>query len=143
MADIINLADRRKQLDIQPPTIKQLTEKCIDEISHNWEKFARGNRLNDYFMQSVFNWTSPGIDYLSDINALSQIELKINLTLALLAPGAAGKSQLGWIAGFTINSNRIETPFMLSEAYARCFNILLFLKLRRELTQHGIIIEQI
>lgn len=140
MANVINIADRRKAPS-EKPTIEELAEACVDEISTNWERFARSNRLNDYFMNSVPTWTVPGVDYLTDLNALSLIETKVGLSLELASPGSAGEAQLGWIAAFKLNGTRVMTPFMLSEAYARCFNILMFLKLGRELTQQGIHIE--
>ena len=140
MADnIINLADHRKVP--QGRTIEELAVECSEEISGNWERFARNNRLSDYFTQSTPSWSDPKGNYLSDLNALSVIESKINIVMALCSPGSNGASQIGWIASFKLNTVRVETPLMLSEAYARCFNILLFLKLGRELTQAGIPIE--
>lgn len=135
MAEIISFADHRKP---EKPTFLQVAVRCQDEIATNWEKFAKGNQLNDFFVSSVPSWTKEGVNYLSDLNALSQIENKIKLLVQISAPGTLDKQQLGWVAAFTINDTKIETPFMFSEAYARCFNILLFLKLGRELTQNGI-----
>jgi len=135
MADVINLADRRKAA---PPTIQELAKTCTEEIQGNWERFARNNRLNDYFVQSCPTWTQPNVDYLSDLNALSVIEGKINLNVLVTAPGVSAPDQVGWLALFKINGLSVGTPPMFSEAYARCFNILLFLKLGREMTLAGI-----
>jgi hypothetical protein len=134
MADIISFADHHKKVK---PTLEQLAATSLDEISTNWEKFARNNHLNDYFISNISLWVLPNVNYLTDLNALSQIEAKIKLALELRAPSQSNK-QIGWVASFIMNGIRIETPFMFSEAYARCFNILLFLKLSRELMQHGI-----
>ena len=141
MADIITLADHRKKPE-EKLTIEQLASECVAAIAGDWERFARNNRLNDYFLQHTPQWTREKVDYLSDLSALSVIENKIGLGLYLVSPEAsASTSQLGWVAGFKLNGVRFETPPMAFEAYARCFNILLFLKLGRELTQNGIPIE--
>lgn len=137
-AEVINMADRRKPVIIEKPSVEQLAHECCDEIAGNWERFARNNRLNDYFVQSVPLWTTTGVDYLSDLNALSVIESKINLGVLISAPGVSNPNQIGWLAIFKMNDVNVGTPPMFSEAYARCFNILLFLKLGRELTQAGI-----
>lgn len=134
MADIISLDDRRKKPAAQP-TIREIADDCTEDILGNWEKFARNNSLNDYFIQCTPSWSQPSINYVSDLNALSAIETKIDINLAIFGPGHL-EGQLGWMAGFKINDHLITTPgIMLSEAYARCFNILLFLKLCRTMTQ--------
>jgi len=136
MADILQFPPPKKRPEL--PTVAQLALDCSEEIDGNWEKFARNNRLNDYFVQSVPSWTQPTVDYLSDLNALSLIESKIGLNIGLFGPQTIDESQIGWLANFKINGIPVGTPFMMSEAYARCFNILLFLKLRREMTTLGI-----
>lgn len=139
MADIIDMFSRRKALP-EIPSVEELAAKCVDEISENWERFAKNNRLNDYFLTSVPVWALPQVNYLSDLNAISSVENKINLSLFLNAPGTSANSKLGWVASSQINGVKVETPVMVCEAYARCFNILLFLKLGRELTNHGLTI---
>ncbi len=131
MADIISLNDRRRKPE--RPTVPALASDCAEEISASWERFARNNRLNEYFAQCTPSWSQSGVNYLSDLNALSLIEGRIGLGLTLLAPGTVDVSQLGWIAGFRVAGVPVTTPFMVTEAYARCFNILLFLKIAREL----------
>lgn len=128
MADVIDMAAHRKA---NAPTFEQLVLKCTEEISENWERFARNNRLSDYFIQSTPAWTEDGVDYLSDLNAISLLEKKINLLPTI-------RVKTGWIAEFEVRDVAVQTPPMFTEQYARCFNILLFLKLGRELTQAGI-----
>lgn len=137
MADVIDMFDRRKRT-VEKPSLQELATRCSEEISENWERFARNNRLNDFFLSSTPVWALPQVNYLSDLNAISVLENKIHLALLLNAPGTAGASQIGWVAAFEIEGHRIETPYMMCEAYARCFNILLFLKLGHELTHHGL-----
>ena len=140
MADVINLSDHRKP-SVEQPTIGQIAAECSEEIAGNWEKFARNNRLNDYFVSSTPSWSLNNTNYLADLNALALIESKINIVISVCAPGHSGVSQLGWVSTFNINGTKVSTPFMVCEAYSRCFNILLFLKVGRALTQRGIPIE--
>ena len=137
LAEIIDLAAHRKQLE-KKPTLEELAVTCAEEISENWQRFAKNNRLNDYFRQSAPSFTKDDLNYLQDLNAISSIELRLNLTMTLNAPQSIDSSQLGWIAHFKIGNAFVSTPFMPFETYARCFNILLFLKLSRELTTRGI-----
>ena len=137
MTNVIDISKHFKKIP-EPPTIESLAAQCSEEISENWERFARNNRLNDFFLSLVPGWAQPQLNYLSDINAISVIANKINLAVILNSPGTSPASKLGWVASFMIKGVHVETPIMMCEAYARCFNILLFLKLARALTQHGI-----
>lgn len=137
MADIINLADRRKK-PVEKPSSQDLVLFCTDEILSHWDKFASNNRLNEYFIQSVPSWTQPSVNYLEDLSALAGIELKIGLEPQVSAPGFVADNQPGWVSSFKINGLIVSTPFMVSELYARCFGVLLFLKLKREYTSHGL-----
>jgi hypothetical protein len=136
VSNVIDLFPRKPREFL---TLEDLAIHSTDEISENWERFAKNNRLNDYFLQAVPLWSLPQLNYLSDLNAISSVESKINLSPIINSPETSESSKLGWVAGFFIRGVRIETPVMMCEAYARCFNILLFLKLSRELTNHGII----
>ena len=131
MADIINLADRRKK---DPPSIHKLIEDAIDLISSEWERFAKVNRLNDYFIETAGVWTEAGVNYLSDLNAISAVENKIGISIIVTAPFGG---HLGWRASFPIKSGTVTTPDLPFETYARCFNILLHLKLKRDLLANG------
>lgn len=137
MSNVIDMFSKR-ELQVTP-TLEALVVKCIDDISENWQRFAKNNRLNDFFLSCIPHWAIPQINYLSDINAISVIETKLGLSVIVNAPGTSPSSKLGWVAGFQIKDANVETPVMMCEAYARCFNIILFLKLSRELTNHGII----
>jgi hypothetical protein len=137
MADVISFADHRKT-PLEKPTVQELIEFVTEEITGHWEKFASNNRLNEYFIQCTPSWSRAKVNYLQDLNALAGIEQKIKLEPQIIAPGFGIDNPLGWVAAFRLNGEVVATPYMLSEPYARCFNILLFLKLGRELQQHGI-----
>lgn len=121
------------------PTLEELVASCVDDISVNWERFALNNRLNDFFLSSVPLHSMPSVNYLADLNSIASVEHRIHLSVILNAPGTSESSKLGWIAGFEIQGTKVETPVMMCEAYARCFNVLLYLKLNRELVNNDLI----
>lgn len=131
MAQIINLSDFKNGPKL---TVEELIIECAEEVSEAWEYHARNNRLNKHFLESVPTWTDYNVNYLQDLNAVSAVEVKIGLTLTLSAPGS-NPASLGWVAGFSFYGRKVETPYMVSEQHARCFNVLLFQKLGREQTR--------
>lgn len=137
MADVIDISTRFKKPPPKP-TVAELAQFCTDEILSHWEKFASNNRLNDYFRSSTPMYSRSDVNYLEDLNALSLIEQRVHLEPQIIAPGFNDKNTLGWIAAFRLNGSIVVTPFMVNEGYARCFNVLLFLKLNRELQSAGI-----
>jgi hypothetical protein len=137
VADVIDITSRFKKLPPKP-TVEEIAQNAIEEIGGHWEKFASNNRLNDYFLQCVPTWAQPAVNYLEDLGALSVLELKIRLEPQIIAPGFSPDNALGWVAAFRVNGIVIATPFMMSEQYARCFNILVFLKVRRDMVTNGI-----
>lgn len=50
----------------------------------------------------------------------------------VFAPGTTEDEHPGWVSAFTMADFYVETPPMVCEAYARCFCILLFLKVKRD-----------
>ncbi len=131
MAEIIQLSERRKK---PPLTIHEITEEAVDAISGDWERFARLNRLNDYFVDTAGIWVDEGVNYLNDLNAIASIESKVGVPVIIKAPFGP---HLGWRASFSIKTGTVTTPDMPFETYARCFNVLLFLKLKRDLLAGG------
>lgn len=119
----------------EKPTIEQLAHGARERTDFEWEKFARSNRLNDYFTSSLPSWANQTVNYLQDLNEVGMVETKVGLVLKLRAPW---QSVIGWRAGFVMKGGEFETPDMPFESYARCFNILFYLRLRRELTNHGL-----
>lgn len=131
MADVINLSDHRKKRP--PPSPTEVVAFSTDAIMSEWERFAKANKLNAFFISSIPSYTKQDTNYLGDLNEIASIENKIGLLPSVSAPGMAGPSQLGWRAYFRFGEALVETPDMPTEQYARCCNILLFLKIKREM----------
>lgn len=135
-AKVFDFEAKRKSR-VEKPSIEQLIQDCLEDLHGNWERFARNNRLNDFFVSSVPTWAKQHTNYLENLSELALLEAKIGIEPQIISPGFTAES-LGWIATFRINGKIVSSPFMISECYARCFNILMYLKLKRELVTNGI-----
>lgn len=147
MGNVIDFASRKKPIPAKP-TVDDIVVFCVDDILDHWDKAAKKNRLSEYFIESVYFLKSidkdapEKINYLESLTAISVIESKLGMGIRLANPeyGDDENDALpGWIAGFRLGDETVITPYMVSEAYARCFNILAYLKIQRELTAHGLI----
>lgn len=129
MADII-------QFTLKPKPslpIEKVAERAREEVMGQWEKFVGKNRLNEYFVSCTTAYCREGVNYLEDLNALSAVEARIGLEPQVCAPGF-GVDQTGWLAAFRMNGVVICTTYMPFETYARALNILLYLKVKRDLS---------
>lgn len=140
MADVINLGDHRKSKTPKrpEPSIEEMAAWCVDEIMPQWEKFSHANRLIDFIKQSIPQYARDNVNYLQDLNSIADLESKIGIHVQVLSPGFNEAHPHGWVVAFRLNGKIIGTPWMASEAHARAFCVLLYLKLRRELTDAGI-----
>lgn len=133
MAEIFNIADHRKKKP--PPSPTEVVSFCTDDVMTNWERFAKTNKLNEFVATSLGVYANETTNYLQHRAAVADIEDKIGLLPGVWAPGINGPSQVGWKACFRFGDVLVETPDMTSELYARCCNILIFLKVKREMVQ--------
>lgn len=115
--------------------------KAIEFLLTDWEKMARNNRLNDYFKSSLPNLVDQNarVNYMGDLNEVAALELNLELFPMVFFPGTTDRKQLGWVVQFFLGKERISTPELASEAYARCFAILLYLKLKRDALEAGLL----
>lgn len=139
MSNVIDLASRRAVM--RPQTVRgdpdAIVATCIDEVMINWEKFARNNSLNDFFISSTPSWSMESFNYLSDLTTLASLEQHIPLDPQVAGPSFSGS--IGWTASFKLNDIIVTTPPMPSEGYARCLNVLLYLKIKREFVKNNLI----
>jgi len=131
VADVINLDDHRKKKP--PPSPQEVVAFCTEDVMTNWERFAKSNKLNDFVHQSLGIYAISFTNYLANRDKVAEAEDKIGLLPGIWAPGINGPSQLGWRACFRFGDVLVETPDMASELYARCCNMLIFLKVKREM----------
>lgn len=131
MSNVVDIFAHRPK-----PRERSLTEAITliaDDVLTGWEKHARNNKLHEFFMSQVPSHCKSTSIQLVDLNLISGIEQKLNMRTQITSPEFQSENNLGWIAGFRFNDLTYESPPMVNEAYARCFAILMFLKMKREL----------
>jgi hypothetical protein len=139
MGEVVDFTARRLKEKPKQVTIEELHVRALEYLLADWEKMARNNRLNDYFRQSVPQVdSSTKTNYMSDLNEIAALELNIELFPVIYFPGTNDMKQLGWQVHFFLAKTRLATPELASEAYARCFAILLYLKVKRDAIGAGI-----
>lgn len=144
MGEVVDFTAKRleKQKSAKPlVTMETVTSEAIDYLLGEWEKMARHNRLNDYFKRALPNLIEYGnkTNFMADITAVAGLEMNIDLFPMMFSPGTMNKKQLGWVVSFHIGEHQVATPELANEAYARCFGILLYLKVKRDALSHGLI----
>lgn len=82
-------------------------------------------KYRNFAFRSGFDSTS-----IEDLNFLSQVERMIGLNAVIFSPTCSDANMTGWIAVFNMADCTFSSPEMNTEAKARAFSILLFLKLR-------------
>jgi len=123
-----------------PKTDAEIFTDCFEDVTGEWQRAATKNRLNEFFLSKLpsFMHGQKGTDYMSDITALSVIEQRLEIKVALFWPGCTSANPIGWIAGFHANGGIFTTPpDMASEAAARAMNILLYLSFEYNLKSLG------
>ena len=148
--NVVNLAERRKSKPVKPTVLELATFVCDDNnepaymvdhkiakshINKNWIEFdnVEINKLNEYFMVCTPPYSHAGINYLEDLTAIAEMERRIGLWVQIISPNFGEPGIPGWVAAFRVGSTTVATPFLTSETFVRCFNILLYLRLQRDL----------
>lgn len=123
-----------------PPSISEVAVDALDFLLGDWERYARQNKLNDYFKTSL-----PGqigqestVNFMADLTQVANIEHNIGLLPMVFAPGTGSAVQRGWVVQFKLCEELVQTPDMASETYARTFAILLYLKTKRDAIDAGL-----
>lgn len=137
MGEVISFQLRAKPV----PTWDELVAACTQSLLDDWEKMAQGNRLNDYFKAVLPNLTSREVvsNYMADLNGAATIERKLDMWPVIYFPGTCDNN--GWVIVTNLGSFSFKTPEFANEAYARCFNILLFIRVKQAAISAGFIDE--
>lgn len=133
MADIIDFTAKKKQKNPGPiVTLEQVAQDTIEGLLDDWEKMARKNKLNAFFISALPNFIDQQTktNFMSDLNAIASVEKNLGLMLSVRAPGSIDVEQFGWVAQFRIENLEIDTPDMAAEEYARCFAILAYVTIK-------------
>jgi hypothetical protein len=143
MGELVDLTAYRQARGKEKPQVTwaSIKEAAQDFLLTDWEKMARNNRLNEYFKRSLANQIDHGskVNYMSDLNEIAALELNLELYPMIFFPGTLNGTQQQWVVQFKLDKETVCTPELASEAYARCFAILLFLKVKREAIVNGLL----
>lgn len=134
MADIIDFTERRLGQKKEQVTLATLEENAIQLLLGDWEKMARNNRLNEFFKTSLASVIDPAsrVNFMQDLNEIARLELNLQVFPIVYHPGTIADKQHGWVVMFHLSKEHwTKTPELASEAYARCFALLLHSRLRR------------
>lgn len=144
MADIIDFTAKKKQKQ-QPAgpavSMEQLVQDTIEGLIDDWERMARKNKLNAFFISALpsFIDQETKTNFMSDLNAIAALEKNLNLMLSIRAPGMIDPEQFGWVAQFRLGDYEVDTPDMAAEEYARCFAILAYVTTKYNAQSVGLI----
>lgn len=125
MAQIFDLAAYRRNPEQE--WIKLLIES-VDYLVGEWESSSKRNILNEFFKKMVSR--SSELNYTTDLNAIGNLEREYALATVAYSPFSLSSIQAGWIVAFKFKDRPVHTPELVSEAQARCFSLLLFLRLQ-------------
>jgi len=120
-----NINSKLRFVNVAQAVIKEV----IGKTDRDFLKYFK-NALPDEVVHD-FNRREVSLDNaLEDLNILSKIERMLNVNPVIFSPTCTDANLSGWISGFNETSCMFSSPEMESEAKARAFAILLFLKLR-------------
>lgn len=143
MGDVVDFTAIRLAKGKAKPqvTMDAVIADSTDFLLGEWEKMARNNRLNDYFKRALPNVIEYGnkTNFMADITAVAGLEMNMSMFPMMFAPGTRDVKQMGWVVSFFLGEHQISTPELANEAYARCFGILLYLKVKHDALAHGLI----
>lgn len=133
MADIIDFTKRRLGQQKEAVTLASLEANSTQSLLSDWEKMARNNRLNEFFKASLASVIDPAsrANFMVDLNEIAHLELNLQVFPIVYHPGTMSDKQHGWVVMFDLGEHRATTPELASEAYARCFGLLLHSRLKR------------
>lgn len=116
-------------------------------VEHSSELVKIFLENSDSFILSHFKASLPrevisSFDFLrffslkavDDLNLMAQVEAKLGVKLAIFPPGFA-ENDVGWLAVFNFDGFTFSSPELKTEALARAFSILLFLKLKNSVVK--------
>jgi hypothetical protein len=122
-------AERLKFVNVSEDIMSHL--KVGDSKQYLYSEMMK--HLNDSIKFGLKDFSNEALGVVDNLNSLSFIETRLKLRPVIFAPGQNSITQSGWIAGFKSQRSLFTSPEMETEALARAFNIVLFLKLNIEL----------
>lgn len=137
MGDVVDFTQRRLARDQHPPTFVELAERAEGALSADWAKMQ--GSLNEYFKASLPTLVDQAstVNYMVSLTDVAVVERNLAHYPTVLGPGSQPR-QHGWRVQVRVQAPGskeplvVVTPELPSEEQARCFAVLLLLRLRRE-----------
>lgn len=115
--------------------LHEVCEQGAEYVHDQWAKAEGTNKLNDFFVRDIGYRADSAVNYLQDLSAIKKIEQQCGMIIVVFE--STDPDAPGWTASFMMASGALSTPLMASEEHARCLNILVYLKLKRDLVANG------
>jgi len=128
MGTVVNFP--KKQIDIKASTEKT-PEGILEDLTLFWGEHWEKNSLNEFIFASAVPYGDAEADYLSNLNAISKLEELVGIKPSIYR--VSDLNFAGWVASFYWDGVEMTTPRFYTEAEARAFNVLLYLKLKRDI----------
>lgn len=114
------------------PSDAELINTAVRDATIAWERAAAESKLNEHIFAELGGRLKPGETPLYDLNACSRLERRCACSLVMVPPGAE-EAKFGWIARVELRGASICSPSMASEASARLFTLIAWLRAFRVL----------
>lgn len=110
-----------------------IAEELINQTigKHDFQFFLTLKKQLPNEIINDFRYRNQSLDEsLKDLNILSKIERMIGLNPIIFSPTCTDANLTGWISGFHMAECMFSSPEMDTEAKARAFSIILFLRMK-------------
>lgn len=112
--------------------------EIADDVMQHWVFYRNQNKLNEFIRSKFPDFIVPNssVNLLEDLNAISQIEKKLNIERYIVISSTLGDDGVSvkWSGGFYLDDNLHVTSLFESEAIARIVNILNYLCFKYKLS---------
>ena len=110
-------------------TKEQIFNHAQDDIKSMWDQYEAKNKLNNFIISRIpLPMVNVNADYTSDLNTISDIEVKLGIAVQLNFPQHVIRPETDYCAGFVHKAELFMGDNFKSEARARIMNVLLFIE---------------
>lgn len=124
--DANNINIKMKFVNVANEIIQEVIGQTDKSFTNVLKKYLPKEITEDFIRRNI-----PIESIVPDLNILSSIERMLGMNPVIFYPTCTDANMSGWISGFHVDGCMFSSPEMETEAKARAFTILLFLKLRK------------
>lgn len=147
MADILQFKNpnggqphhRDSDLPIKPIlTPIQILNQSYDNLKSMWDQYSVKNKLNNFIISRIpSTMVNLNADYTSDLNAISELEIKLDISNHVNFPQHYPTRETAYSAafGYKMDYYYVEEANFTCEAHARIMNVILYIEFLSRLHQ--------